>query len=118
MRVAVGGIAVAVLNQGESASAFREPWGWRKRVWVCLGMLEAGLRSFLNGVSLNCSEMTCPNPLLAICEIGKLPRFPTPLPGSPDSLCGAGEQIPQVNAILLLISGNVHRASLKQTELI
>jgi hypothetical protein len=35
----------------------------------------------LNGVSLTCSEMTCPNPLFGICEVGKLPRFPTPLTG-------------------------------------
>ena len=32
--------------------------------------------------------------------------------------CGGGEQIPQVSVIMLLISGNVHGASLKPPELI
>jgi hypothetical protein len=54
--VAVGRIAVALGTKESQLLHSAKPWGGRKRVWVCLGMLEVGLRSFLNGVSLNCSE--------------------------------------------------------------
>jgi hypothetical protein len=36
-------------------------WAGGKRVWV-LGMPEGELRSYVNGVFLNCSKVTCPNP--------------------------------------------------------
>jgi len=84
--------------------------------WVCLGMLEAGLRSFLNGVYLNCSEGRA-QPLSGIWAAENPPTFRPPYRAH-QTPCGAGEANPLMSPILLLISGNVHRAILKQSELI
>jgi hypothetical protein len=46
------------------------------------------------------------------------PRYRPPAYRAHPTPCGAGEQIPRASAIMLPISGNVHGATLKQSELI
>jgi hypothetical protein len=107
-------ICVGARNYGTLDSG--SYWKAGRRVWV-LGMLEGNLRSFMVGVFLNCSKVTCPNPsLIMYWGFGILPRHPNP--AAHPTRCGGGEQIPQLSVIMLLISGNVHGATLKPSELI
>ena len=79
-----------------------------------MGMLEK-FCGWCAGIAFRLQRVTCPNPWGI--------REPPPVSRSPTYLAhltrrDSGEQIPQVSAIMLLISANVHGASLKPSELI
>jgi hypothetical protein len=103
---------------GESALHSRKPWCSRAEGLGVLGCAGGRLAKFLEWRISELQVNDVPKPSFGILEAGKLPRFPTPLYRAHHTPCEAGEQIPKVRAIMLLISGNVHRASLKQSELI
>ena len=79
-------------------------------LWVCLRIFVVGCVNF---VCVAASDVPKP---LGDSETSPGLRTPTQL--AHQTRRDSGEQIPQVSVIMLLISGNVHGASLKPSELI